>query len=232
MDGHTRKISRLLYKGNTDIIEHIKNISSHELSFLQKLALSRGLDFALPQRVSSKEIQVAFEKGFLEIRTEVERSQQRTTEQLLHVTSLFTNVPVDETIAILAEKAFQDDWFNKEHNLSITKVELVELLNIATKHQLFQQFEGNLYEQIDGVAMGSPLGPLMANAFMCSIEDRLEEQGKMPELYKHYVDNTLSIMADTETAEKFLATLNESHPLVSTFHHGTDRERQIVFSGN
>ena len=55
----------------------------------------------------------------------------------------------------------------------------------------------------------------MANAFMCSIEDRLEEQGKMPELYKRYVDDTLSIMADTEKAEKFLATLNESHPSVS-----------------
>ena len=93
------------------------------------------------------------------------------------VTSFFTNVPVDETIAILAKKAFKDDWFNKEHNLSITKAELVELLNIATKHQSFQ-FEGNLYEQIDGVAMGSPLGPLMANAFMCSIEDRLEEQAR------------------------------------------------------
>ncbi|XP_022788722.1 uncharacterized protein LOC111328527 [Stylophora pistillata] len=130
------------------------------------------------------------------------------------ITSLFTNVPVDETIAILAEKAFQDNWFNKEHILSITKAELVELLNNSTKHQLFQ-FEGNLYEQIDGVAMGSPLGPLMANAFMCSIEDRLEEQGKMPGFYKRYVDGTLSIMADTETAEMFLATLNESHPSVS-----------------
>jgi len=81
------------------------------------------------------------------------------------VTSLFTNVPVDETIQILAEKAFKDDWFNKQHNLNITKSELVELLNIATKNQLFQ-FEGSLYEQIDGVAMGSPLGPLMANTFM------------------------------------------------------------------
>ena len=48
--------------------------------------------------------------------------------------------------------------------------------------------------------MGSPLGPLMANAFMCSIEDRLEKQGKMPEFYKRYVDDTLSIIADTEIA--------------------------------
>ena len=37
------------------------------------------------------------------------------------VSSLFTNVPVDETIEILAEKAFKDDWFNKEYNLNITK---------------------------------------------------------------------------------------------------------------
>ena len=73
------------------------------------------------------------------------------------VSSLFTNVPVDETIEILAEKAFKDDWFNKEYNLNITKTDLVELLEIATKNQLFQ-LEGNLYEQVDGVAMGPPSG--------------------------------------------------------------------------
>jgi len=64
MNGHTKKISRLLYKHDTDIDEHIKNISSYKLSFFQKLALSRGLDFALPQRVSPKEIKAAFEKAF------------------------------------------------------------------------------------------------------------------------------------------------------------------------
>ena len=63
------------------------------------------------------------------------------------VTSLFTNVPVDETIQILAEKAFKDDWFNKQHNLNITKSAWVELLNIATKNQLFQ-FEGSTLLQM------------------------------------------------------------------------------------
>jgi len=43
------------------------------------------------------------------------------------------------------------------------------------KNQLFQ-FEGNLSEQMDGVAMGSPLRPLMANAFMYNIEEKLENQ--------------------------------------------------------
>ena len=82
---------------------------------------------------------------------------------------------------------------------------------IATKNQLFQ-FEGNLYEQVDGVAMGSPLGPLMANAFMCSIEERLQDQGKMPDFYKRYVDDTLSIMPNVETAEAFLSTCTERQP--------------------
>ena len=34
--------------------------------------------------------------------------------------SLFTNVPVDETIENIAERAFENYWFNKEHNLNIT----------------------------------------------------------------------------------------------------------------
>ena len=71
--------------------------------------------------------------------------------------SLFTNVPVDETIEILAEKAFKGDWFNKEHNLHITNADLVELLNIATKNQLFQ-FEGILYEHLK--LMASPCARL------------------------------------------------------------------------
>ena len=130
------------------------------------------------------------------------------------VTALFTNVPVSETIELLTEKAFQDDWFNKKHNLNITKPELTELLEIATKNQLFQ-FQGNLYEQVEGVAMGSPLGPLMANAFMCGIEEQLEHQNKMPTFDKRYVDGTLSKMPDVSAATEFLSTLNESHPSIS-----------------
>ena len=57
------------------------------------------------------------------------------------VSSLFTNVPVDETIESITERAFENDWFNREHDLNITKSDLMELLRIAAKNQLFQ-FEG------------------------------------------------------------------------------------------
>lgn len=73
------------------------------------------------------------------------------------VTSLFTNVPVDETIELVTTKAFENDWFNKTYNLSLTTAGLKQLLEIAAKNQLFQ-FNGHLYEQKDGVAMPPPPG--------------------------------------------------------------------------
>lgn len=130
------------------------------------------------------------------------------------VTSLFTNVPLKETIEMIAEKAFVNNWFNETHKLNITQPDLIQLLEAATKNQLFQ-FDGKLYEQTDGVAMGSPLGPLMANAFLCSIEEKLEHDNKLPEFYRRYVDDTLATMKDVPAAEAFLTTLNNCHPSIN-----------------
>ncbi|XP_068680280.1 uncharacterized protein [Montipora foliosa] len=135
------------------------------------------------------------------------------------VTSLFTNVPLDKTISLLAEKAFTNNLFNATYNLDITKFDLIELLNIATKDQLFQ-FNGELYEQSEGVAMGSPLGRLMANTFMCSLEEQLKLQNKLPSYYRRYVDDTLTTMKDEVSACSFLHALNNLHPSIS-FDYGT-----------
>ena len=126
------------------------------------------------------------------------------------VSSLFTNVPLDETIQLLAKRAFTTNWFNTTYDLNLTKMDLVDLLSVATKEQLFQ-FNGALYEQTDGVAMGSPLGPLLANVFMTHIEEKLEREGKLLSFYRRYVDDTLTIMPNTETASNFLDTLKQAH---------------------
>ena len=112
------------------------------------------------------------------------------------------------------EKAFKDNWFNNSYHLVLSKDQLIELLRAATTNQLFQ-FDGILYEQIDGVAMGSPLGPLLANIFMCSLEDRLRESGQTPEFYKHFVDDSFSIMPNVDAGNCFLSTLNRLHPSIN-----------------
>ena len=129
------------------------------------------------------------------------------------VASLFTNVPLDETIGILVHKAFKNNWFNFQYNLNISRQDLTDLLNIATKDQLFQ-LEGPLYEQFDGVVMGSLLGSLIANVFMCYIEEQIDLNGKTPEFYRRYVDDTLTIMPDVNAASNFLQVLNVLHPSI------------------
>ena len=56
-----------------------------------------------------------------------------------------------------------------------------------------------LYDQIDSIAMGSPLGPFQANIFMCALEHIFLDKGikkyvLMPTLYRRCVDDTFCIL--------------------------------------
>ncbi|CAH3033914.1 unnamed protein product [Porites lobata] len=84
--------------------------------------------------------------------------------------------------------------------------------------------------KIDGVAMGSPLGPLMANVFMCHLEEKLTRGGLMPQLYKRYVDDTLARMPSVDAAAEFLSTLNGLHPSL-TFTMELPVDNKIPFIG-
>ena len=58
------------------------------------------------------------------------------------------------------------------------------------------------------------LGPLLANAAVCSIEERLEQEGKMPTYYRQFVDDTLTVMPNKKSAENLLETLSQCHSSV------------------
>ena len=79
----------------------------------------------------------------------------------LDVDSLFTNNTLDGTINICINQLFE----NTDAVESSTKAELKQLLCLATNDSYFI-FNGILYRQTDCVAMGSPLGPSLANAFL------------------------------------------------------------------
>ena len=83
----------------------------------------------------------------------------------LDVESLFTNIPLDETI----ENCINDLFTNNDAVHNFIKEDLKELLKFATFESFFT-FNNEHYSQLDGVAMGSPLGPTLANAFLCHFE--------------------------------------------------------------
>ena len=76
------------------------------------------------------------------------------------VTSLFTNIPLQETIDIAINLIF-----NHNPNLNIIKKELKKLFLFATSQTHFL-FNSKFYNQIDRVAMGSPLASVPANVLM------------------------------------------------------------------
>ena len=67
------------------------------------------------------------------------------------------------------------------------------------------------WKQVDGVAMGSPLGPLMPNTFMCSLEEKLACENKLPSFYKRYVDNTLVLVRDLPYNKAMLTAGTNGH---------------------
>ena len=77
------------------------------------------------------------------------------------VESLFTNIPLKETLDICISKLYSCT----ENKPSIPSQDLRSLLELAALDCVFT-FNNNIYVQCDGVAMGSPLGPILANVFM------------------------------------------------------------------
>ena len=134
------------------------------------------------------------------------------------VVSLFTNIPTVETIEIILDEAFKEkvEYFN-----NLNREELKKLLIICTQKSHFQ-FNGNYYEQIDGVAMGSPLGPLFASFFMSSFERKHMPVLKTMGIIKwlRYVDDIFATMSDKHAAERALNYLNAQHPNIKfTIEH-------------
>ena len=116
------------------------------------------------------------------------------------VTSLFTNVPLYETIDIILQKIYID----KKSGTIIPKREIEDLLHLCTRN-LYFSFNGEIYVETDGVAM------VLANISMVELKNtimtRLENKIKM---WKRYVDDKAGF-AKVDSRNLILTTLNSFH---------------------
>ena len=69
-----------------------------------------------------------------------------------------------------------------------------------------------MYKQLDGVGMGSPLGPALANSFVGCHESRLFDYTIKPGVYLRYVDDTFVIISSELDWDCCHEKLNLLHP--------------------
>ena len=127
----------------------------------------------------------------------------------LDVESLFTNILLKETI-----NNSVNDLHNKNlYNGKLNKSDLLKLLETATSESSFI-FDFLLYKQIDGVAMGSPLGPTLANAFLCHYEKEWLDNCPScvkPIVYRRHVDDIFVLFSSKEDLQSFVDYMNKQH---------------------
>ena len=111
---------------------------------------------------------------------------------------VFTNIPLEETRSVCCDPLFSND--SKVNN--INRIDFEE----QALQDSFFNFEGKIYKQIEGVAMGSPLGPTLANAFLCFHEqiwlNECPDEFK-PAYYRRYINDIFVLFRSPDHLEKF-----------------------------
>jgi len=144
----------------------------------------------------------------------------------LDIESLFTNIPLEEVIDICCNQLF----LNKTSINGLNKRDLNKLLRLATQENIFM-FNGNYYKQKDGVAMGSPLGPILANIFLCYHEKRWLEKCPShfkPLVYKRHVENIFVYGQNKNEVISFFQYMNNQHNNIN-FTIETEQENTLAF---
>ena len=103
----------------------------------------------------------------------------------LDVDALFTNIPLDEIIDICINKRL------KTPDIMVKGISKNDFRDLATKESLFT-FNNKFYIEVDGVVMGPPLGPILANIFLSHYEENWLNKCHIefkPSFYRRYVDD-------------------------------------------
>lgn len=129
------------------------------------------------------------------------------------VESLFTNIPVNETLSIIETRLHNDISLNTRTKLPVNVI--IELLKLCTESNYFE-LEGQIFRQDEGMAMGSPLSPIFANIFMEEFEQRAIASAQFqPKVWLRYVDDVFAVWSHGEDKlDEFTEHINKVSPTI------------------
>ena len=83
------------------------------------------------------------------------------------VNALFTSIPIPPAVNIIKKHVEEDKELHLRTTMTVKHISC--LLEFCFRNTYFS-FQGRFYEQTEGVAMGSPISPIVANLFMEDLE--------------------------------------------------------------
>ena len=105
-------------------------------------------------------------------------------------------------------------FFNQRPIKKPSSETLLRLAELVLTLNCFS-FGDNYDKQINGVAMGTKMGPSYANLFVGFIENKFfsNYHGPKPDLYKRYIDDCVSATSSSkEELNLFINSVNSFHP--------------------
>ena len=127
------------------------------------------------------------------------------------VTSLFTKTPIPQALNIIKARLQADKTLKQRTKLSVE--DIMEMLTFIANTTYFK-FQGQLYQQKFGTAMGSPVSPLIANLFMEDLEKKAIATAPVEigtRIWKRYVDDVLTIIPK-DAVPQFTQHINAIDP--------------------
>ena len=141
------------------------------------------------------------------------------------VTALYPSVPQSEAIALVHSKMINDPDLSTK--TPIPAPQLTQLFKTCVETTYFM-FNGKLYTQIDGLAIGASTSGFAAELFMQQLETQaLQTFASPPSLWLRYVDDTFAKLKTTSIND-FLTHLNQQHPRIK-FTTEIESDSRIAF---
>jgi hypothetical protein len=133
------------------------------------------------------------------------------TKVSFDIVSLYTNVPISDSITYIQHKLEQYDDLDSITKLDIA--ELLKLIKICLDNSYFR-YQDTFYSQLEGASMGSPLSPIVAELYLQNLENTIITKNPFILFWKRYVDDVFAVIRKRKQ-QQILNCINHFHPSIT-----------------